>query len=497
MESFQRYIICVAKQCLSTYSFTRLDAGVWALPGLQGQRGLGRNVIMQKRLAEESILFISIIKWVALATAAGALIGCVATVFLKLLAWGTAAGKAHPYTFLMLPLALFLSALLVKYLAPDAQGHGTEKVIEAIHKHGGKIKAIVVPVKLVATLVTLSIGGSAGKEGPCAQIGAGVSSIVAELLRFDEQDRKKMVICGISAGFAAVFGTPIAGSIFGVEVLFVGAILYDVLLPSFIAGITAYQVSSALGIEYFYHPVRVLPVFSEVFFLKVILAGVFFGLCSMLLIETLKLGEKLSARIRVWSPLKGLMGGAALVVLALVFSRDYLGLGLDTIEACLRGETVPWYAFLLKPLFTSITLNFGGSGGIVTPIFFVGATSGMVYATLMGLNTATFSAMGFTSVLAGCANTPIAASILAVELFGPVIAPYAAVACVISFLMTGHRSVYHSQVLSIQKSESIQVEVGKEMAQVEARFAPRRKGVATRLLLLFRVVERVVKRMGS
>ncbi len=451
---------------------------------------------MQRRLAEETILFISVIKWVILATGVGTLIGAVTTFFLKLLAWGTLAGQSHPYTFLLLPLALFLSALLIK-LAPDAQGHGTEKVIEAIHKHAGKIKAAVVPVKLAATLITLCVGGSAGKEGPCAQIGAGIASTVADLLRFDEQDRKKLVICGISAGFASVFGTPIAGSIFGVEVLFVGAILYEVLLPSFIAGITAYQVSAAMGIRYFYHPVNLLPNFSETFFLKVILAGVFFGLCSMMLIETLRLGEKLSARFTIWAPLKGLIGGAALVVLALAFSNRFLGLGLDTIETCLRGEHVPWYAFLLKPVFTSITLNFGGSGGIVTPIFFVGATSGVVFATLMGLNTATFSAIGFTSVLAGAANTPIAASILAVELFGPVVAPYATVACVISFLMTGHRSVYHSQVLSMRKSESIQVEIGKEMENIEATYAHREHGLVRRGVLLFRVVQRVVKRFGS
>jgi H+/Cl- antiporter ClcA len=282
-----------------------------------------------------------------------------------------------------------------------------------------------------------------------------------------------------------------------VEVLFVGTILYEVLLPSFIAGITAYQVSSALGIHYFYHPVNLLPGFSEAFFLKVILAGVFFGLCSMMLIETLRLGENLSARIRIWAPFKGLIGGGVLVLLALAFSNRFLGLGLETIEACLRGESVPWFAFLLKPLFTSITLNFGGSGGIVTPIFFVGATSGALFASVLGLNVATFSAIGFTSVLAGAANTPIAASILAVELFGPVVAPYATVACVISFLMTGHRSVYHSQVLSMRKSESIQVEIGKEMENIEATYARREGGIIRRAVLWFRIVERVVKRLGS
>jgi H+/Cl- antiporter ClcA len=451
---------------------------------------------MPRRLTEETILFVSIAKWVVLATGVGALIGVAVTGFLKLLSWGITAGERHPYTFLLLPLALFLSALMVKYLAPDAQGHGTEKVIEAIHKQGARIKPMVVPVKLAATLVTLAAGGSVGKEGPCAQIGAGIASVLAGLLRFGEHDRRKLVICGISAGFALVFGTPIAGSIFGVEVLFVGGILYEVLLPSFIAGITAYHISSAMGITYFHHPVRVVPVFSEVFFLKVMAAGLFFGLCSILLIEALKAGALLSSRMRVWEPLKGAIGGAVLAVLALVFSTRYLGLGLGTVEACLDGQPVSWFAFLLKPVFTSVTLSLGGSGGIVTPVFFVGATAGSTFASLLGLDPATFAAMGMIAVLAGSANTPIAASLLGMELFGPAIAPYATVACVISFLMTGHRSVYPSQVLSVRKSESIRVELGREIEQIEASFAPREKALSTRILILARALGKLLKQRG-
>ncbi|HUL36262.1 MAG TPA: chloride channel protein, partial [Thermodesulfobacteriota bacterium] len=173
-----------------------------------------------------------------MATATGAIVGLSTTVFLKTLNWSTEFCSHFTYYFFLVPIALFTSALMIKYLAPDAEGHGTEKVIEAIHKNSGKIKPIVVPIKLIATIITLALGGSAGKEGPCAQIGAGLSSIFADILRVDDHDRRKLVICGISAGFAAVFGTPIAGSIFGIEVLFVGSILYEVLLPSFIAGIT-------------------------------------------------------------------------------------------------------------------------------------------------------------------------------------------------------------------------------------------------------------------
>jgi H+/Cl- antiporter ClcA len=421
---------------------------------------------MKKKFIEESVLFISILKWLLLASCVGILVGFSTTFFLKVLEAGSVFCNGFKYYFLLLPLALMASSLIVRYLAPEAAGHGTEKVIEAIHKRSGKINPFVVPVKLLATVITIALGGSAGKEGPCAQIGAGLSSIFSDIVRFDNKDRKKLVICGISAGFATVFGTPIAGAIFGVEVLFIGGLLYDVLLPSFVAGIVGYQVSSALGISYFYGPLNFIPRFSSLFFIKVCMGGVFFGICSLLLIESLKLFEHLSKRIKIWDPYKGLVGGTALVLLTLLFSARYLGLGLDTIRGALEGDSIPTGAFLLKTLFTSITLNFGGSGGIVTPIFFVGATSGNVFSQIFGFDKAIFSAIGMVSLLAGAANAPISASIMAVELFGPAVAPYAAVSCVISFLMTGHRSVYPSQVLATKKSSSIQVTTGGEVKDI-------------------------------
>jgi len=395
---------------------------------------------------------------------------------MKILTWSGQLAQHWNFYYLLLPAAMVASVMLVKYLAPEAKGHGTEKVIEAIHKRSGKINPMVVPVKLAATIITLAAGGSVGKEGPCAQIGAGLSSMLASMLKLSDQDRKKLVICGISAGFASVFGTPVSGAFFGIEVLFAGAILYDVLLPSFVAGITAFQVAQYCGITYFYQPLKLVPVFSEVFFLKVILAGVFFGLCSGFLIATLRAGGLLASRMKVPAAAKAFVGGSLVAALAFFVSTQYLGLGTNSIEAALEGTSMPWYAFILKSVCTSLTLSFGGSGGIVTPIFFVGAAAGGLFATVLGLDVGMFSAIGLVSLLAGAANTPISASIMAVELFGPHLAPYATVACIISFLMTGHRSVYPSQILAIHKSASLEVKIGKELDdRLQTRYKPRER----------------------
>jgi len=428
---------------------------------------------VRQRALEQSILFLSVVKWFFLASVVGLLVGASTTVFLHFLEWGIGTAAEYRYSLLLLPAAFLASVMFVK-IAPEAAGHGTEKVIEAVHVRSGKINPFVVPVKLLATVVTISVGGSAGKEGPCAQIGAGLSSLFSDLFRFNDQDRRRLVICGISAGFATVFGTPIAGAIFGVEVLFMGSLRYRVLFPSFVAGIVGYQVSAALGITYFDAPLAAVPAFSGVFFVQVCLGGIFFGFMAFLLIETLRYFESLRHRGGLSWISWAVLGGVSLIAISLVFGREYLGLGLETLEYALQGGDVPSLAAFLKMLTTSITLAFGGSGGVVTPVFFVGATSGSLFGEIMGLDRGLFSAIGMVSLLAGAANTPISASIMAVELFGPAIGPYASLACIIAFLMAGHRSVYPSQVLAVTKSSSIMVEKGMKMEDITGvRFEPR------------------------
>jgi len=422
---------------------------------------------MKRRFLEQAALVLSIAKWTALATLTGLLVGTVTAWFLKTLTFSIDAIQRLAQWYVLLPVGGLLCGWLIHRLAPEAEGHGTEQVIAAVHERHGYIPLLVTPVKWLATLATIATGGSAGKEGPCAQIGGSLASGLSGLLRLRQEDRRKLVICGISAGFASVFGTPIAGALFGVEVLFLGQLLYDVLYPSFVAGIVSYQTSRALGITYFHHTLTVVPPFTEVRFLKMIGVGILFGLGALLLIESLRVAQAVFKRIRVHRIVKPALGGLALLLLTLPASTRYLGLGVPEIERTIAGEAVPGSAFLWKILFTSLTLGSGGSGGIITPIFFIGAALGNALAPLLHLDVVTLASLGMVALLAGAANTPIAASIMAIEFFGPQIGPFACIVCITAFLTSGHRSVYASQRLGIRKTEALKMPVQEIVGEIE------------------------------
>jgi len=444
-------------------------------------------------VSEQTVLLVSILKWVVLATLIGGIVGLTTTAFLKLLNISISKFQQNSYFLWFIPIIFLINALVIKYLWPKDDVDTTDKVIQSIHhsepiswKSG--LKAFFLPI------LTIAGGGSAGKEAPCADVGAASGSIFARLLKLNKDDRKKFMICGVSAGFAAVFGTPIAGAIFGVEVLFVGGMLYEVLLPSFIAGVMAYHVSSLLGIQYFTYQLKFIPIITEAFLFKIVLAGLFFGLISFFIIEAFKRGKQISSMINIWSPLKAFLAGTLIAVIAVLFSTRYLGLGLDTIESTLQGAQIIWYALLIKLIVTILTLNFGGSGGVITPVLFMGTVSGAIFATLLHLDISTFAAIGLVAVLAGVANTPIAASIMAIELFGPQVGVYAAVACVISFLMSGYRSLFPSQVMSISKSSSLHIENGTKVSDIsdkKVKFKPKRHGAMKYVLKTVETTDRI------
>ncbi|MBQ9970515.1 MAG: chloride channel protein, partial [Elusimicrobiaceae bacterium] len=381
-------------------------------------------------LNEQKNNVVSIVKWFFLATAIGCVVGVLDAAFLKMLDNSIALRNEIPLFYLCLPFALYIVALLSRKVAKKDKDFSTDAVIDKINTYN-PISLVSIAKGFVLSIVTMVTGGSAGKEAPCADVGAGVASFISRVFKMSLEDQRKMMICGVSAGFAGVFGVPISGAMFGLEVLWVGHIFYEVMFPALVAGITAFQVTSFLGVDYIYHPLHFVPVFSEKFFLKMIIAGMFFGLVSILFIEIMKftrvLFRYIALRTRMfWACF---IGGLVLVCIGYFISPAYLGLGMPGIEGALSGNPLDSpFGFLYKIITTSVTFAAGGIGGVVTPIFFVGAQAGAMLADFIHVDPATLAALGLVAVLAGTANTPLAASIMAIELFGPAIAPYATVA---------------------------------------------------------------------
>lgn len=445
---------------------------------------------MREKFSEQLTLLASVIKWSCYASIVGALSGCGTTLFLWALSRTTQLFAAIPQYHLLLPVTMVLCSLFVARLSPASVCKGTDAIIEAVHQRMGRVSLVTMPVKLIATIVTIAGGGSAGKECPSAQIGAGLASAFGRLLRLDDVDQRKLVICGISAGFATVFGTPIAGALFGVEVLVLGQVMYEVLFPSFVAGIIGFHVASQLGVQYPHMVSTTVPRLSSWSFAEMLMLGVWCGLIALMFIELMKLSKRLLDPCRGNSIPKAFLGGVLLALIGSFISTRYLGLGVDTIEAGLRGVVLPVEACLMKGIATAITLGCGESGGVITPIMFIGASAGNLFASLFNEpQIASFSIIGMAAVLAGAANTPIAASVMAMELFGAGIAPHAAVACMVSFLIVGYRSIYSSQVLGIQKSTSLKVETGRPLSEL------RRTRVHHREKSLFGLVERVKQQL--
>jgi H+/Cl- antiporter ClcA len=432
-------------------------------------------VLNEKRsfavLQEEFALIFAVLKWTALAIISGIIVGGGVTLFVEMLEFsiGLTSNLSKFWVYAALPLGLTASALSVHYLAPDASGHGTEKVVEAVHERAGDIELKVVPVKMLSTIFTVASGGSAGKEGPATQIAAGLTSTLARWMKFNDYDKKKLVVCGVSAGFAAVFGTPVAGAVFALEVLYIGKIFYDVLFPSFISGIVAWRTALWLGLKYGSFPIDAAAIpYTLSNFGWAMLAGCFFGLVALCFVELMNFCDNFFNNLR-W-PLvgKALLGAALIALLIWQVGPEYLGLSDGAMAEILRGRSAPFFAWLWKTLVTVLTLACGGSGGVVTPIFYIGAAAGSAFAALCGLNTAVYAAWGMVGVLAGCANAPISSTIMAVELFGGATVPFAAVLCVTAFIIVGHRSVYPSQLLERTKSSLLVFpEPGQRIDQVK------------------------------
>lgn len=408
-----------------------------------------------------------ILKWVCYTIPVAGAVGSLIALFLWLLDSATRFRWMHSWLLYLLPLTGIAIVWAYRKMGKNSEA-GNNLVMDEIHKPGGGIPLRMTPFVLFSTVVTHLFGGSAGREGTAVQIGGSVANFIGKMLKLRSADLRILLMTGVAAGFGAVFGTPVAGAIFALEVLTIGRIKYDALLPCLLAAVMADIVCALYGIHHTHYSIRFHQAAGEGGFLSHInpvilgmsaIAGLAFGLAGFVFAESIhRLKSALSQRI-AWPLAIPFIGGLAIIGLSFIpGNTDYLGLGVTTpdgtgnsiVNAFVPGG-VDQFSWLWKLIFTVITLSTGFKGGEVTPLFFIGATLGNVLATWTGMPVDLFAALGFIAVFAGATNTPLACTLMGVELFGGEHVIYFAVACFVSYYFSGHSGIYSSQRIGVSK----------------------------------------------
>ncbi len=396
--------------------------------------------------------------------------GTASALLLVSLDWATKLRESHLWIVALLPVAGVAVGLLYRYLGSKVEG-GNNLILEELHTEVHDPSAVIplrmTPLILIGTVVTHLFGGSAGREGTAIQTGASLADQICRPLRMSRAQRRIVLMMGISAGFASVFGTPLAGTVFGLEVLTVGSLTYEAIAPCTVAAFIGEMVTTAWGVHHTVYTVNSVPEMNLTRFFLAIAAGAAFGVMAKAFAELTHAIKHLAEEHIAWPPLRPFVGGAivAAVVLSLgtAHTSRYLGLGIAEIVAAFH-QPLPVYDFGVKTLFTSLTLGMGFKGGEVTPLFFIGATMGNALAHILPLPPSLLAGMGFVAVFAGAANTPIASTLMAMELFGAEAGPFAGIACIVSYLFSGHRGIYTSQRTAHRKHTSFANEDGTVLA---------------------------------
>ncbi len=427
------------------------------------------RIIMIKNInpREQLEIIRHLLRSIVLVTPVAIITGLLVAFFLWMLDYATELRWNNSWLIYLLPLSgIIITGLYQSY------GKGTEAgnnlIINEVHESTEKgVPLRMTPIIIFTTVFTHLFGGSAGREGTAVQIGGSIASYFSRTIRLSKSDNSVLLMAGIAAGFGAVFGTPIAGAVFALEVLSIGRIKYDALLACLFAAILADVVCTACGIthtDYYinYHQSDLWLKRSVDFVLvaKVALSGIAFGLVAMLFVKTSDMIKEASSKFlkQKWIvPIVG--GGLVLVISYLLGTTDYLGLGVKTqsgngvsIVSAFNKDGAEVFSWFWKLLFTAITLSMGFKGGEVTPLFFIGATLGNTLAVLLGCPIDLLAGLGFIAVFAAATNTPLASIILGVELFGGEYILFYAISCVVAYYFSGSKGIYHSQRVEVSKS---------------------------------------------
>lgn len=389
--------------------------------------------------------------WSFIGAVIGAVVGVVGITFHILLEEVTAFRMSRPWILFLLPLGGLVIAGLYHLLRMQ-NDRGTNLILIAVRVNE-KVSLRLTPLIFISTIITHLLGGSAGREGAALQIGGSIGSFIGRKIKLDEKDERIITMCGMSAGFAALFGTPVAAVVFSMEVITVGIMHYSAIVPSIIAAITATGISMVCGVTPTSFTLESVPALSPSGVGSVILLGMFCAGVSVLFCLAMETAGKYYKQIFKNGYIRIFVGGCIVVAITLLLgTRDYNGAGMDVIARAIAGEA-EYPAFLWKILLTALTLGAGYKGGEIVPSFFVGATFGCVIGPWIGLPASFAAGTGMAALFCGVTNCPIASVILCVELFGAEGIAYYTLACAVSYMLSGYYGLYSEQKIMYSKMQ--------------------------------------------
>jgi len=388
----------------------------------------------------------SSLKWIFICVLIGFLSGSASAILLVALEWAAQYRGQHNWIIWLLPIGGLLIGLGYHYYGKEAV-KGNNLLLEEYETPKKRIPLIMAPLVLIGTIITHLFGGSAGREGTAVQMGGAIADQFTGLFKLDNSERKTLIILGISAGFASIFGTPLAGALFALEVLYFSKINYKSIVLSFLVAFIAYYTVEFWAVKHTHYSIPIVPTFTLTVLLWIIPISILFGLAAMLFSRSTHFWGTLFSKTIKYPPLRPFIGGILFAsVMYFIGTTKYLGLGVPIIVESFSNPS-EYYDFLLKILFTGFTLGAGFKGGEVTPLFFIGATLGSALSIFVPLPIALLAGMGFVAVFSGATHTPIACTIMGMELFGIESGLFIGLSCFIAYLASGPVGIYHSQIV--------------------------------------------------
>lgn len=407
------------------------------------------NEVVKHKLKHNAHRALVSLKWIVFAIIVGIIVGLCGTTFYFALSLVTVLRVQNSWLIFLLPVG-GIGIVAMYRLFHNEKDAGTNLVISAIHS-GDNLPLRMAPLIFLSTLITHLFGGSSGREGAALQMGGSIGNALGKLFRFDDKDKHVMIMCGMSAAFSSLFGTPMAAAILPMEMVSVGVMYYIALVPCVISSLVAHGIAYSFGVSNELFLIHSIPKFGIISSIKISVLAILCALVSIIFCVLLHKSEDLYKRFFKNPYIRAIAGGCIIIVLTLlVGNQNYNGTGINIIEHCIDGTVRP-EAFLLKMIFTALTLGAGYKGGEIVPSFFTGAAFGCLFGNLLGFSPTLCTAVGMTAVFCGVTNCPITSLLISFELFGYDGMPYFLLATALSYMLSGYFGLYRSQKIVYSK----------------------------------------------